>query len=71
MTGNLFTSKFTEKTGFVLGYSSAFIVDKFVKVTAGYKVYKRISYIAEKTKITYISATELFERSVDGVTDAF
>jgi hypothetical protein len=39
-----------EQVGLVVGYTAAFIVDKFIKVSAVQYGYKTISWIASKIK---------------------
>ena len=75
----VFNKLFTEEqVGFAIGYTAAFVVDNFVKVSAikyGYKTirysYKTISWVAAKTKISAPTGQLLFERVVDGVWNAY
>lgn len=60
-----------EQIGFAIGYSAAFIVDNFVKVSAIQYGYKTVSWIALKTKIPRPTGQVLFERVVDGVSNAY
>ena len=67
-----------EQVGFAIGYTAAFVVDNFVKVSAlkyGYKTikrgYKTVTWIADKTKISRPAGEILFERVVDGVWNAY
>lgn len=45
-----------EQIGFGVGYTAAFVVDKFVKVSAIKYGYKTVSWIATKTKIDNLPA---------------
>ena len=60
-----------KKVGFAIGYSAAFFVDNFVKFSVVKYGYKKVSWIASKTKITKPTSQVLFERVVDGITDAY
>lgn len=60
-----------EQIGFAVGYTAAFVVDKFVKVSAIKYGYKTVSWIATKTKIDNLPAQVLFERAIDAVTEAY
>ena len=60
-----------EQVGFAVGYTAAFIVDNFVKVSAVKCSYRTVSWVAGKTKIVRPSAQVLFERIVDGVWQAY
>ena len=60
-----------KKVGFAIGYTAAFFVDNFVKFSAVKFGYKKISWIASKTKITRPTSQLLFERAVDGIRDAY
>ena len=64
----MFRNFFTEgKIGFAIGWTSAFVVDKFVKLS-GYKI---LDWVASKTKIPQPTPQILFERAVDAVRDAY
>ena len=69
----LIPSFFTEEqVGFAVGYTAAFVVDKFGKITAMRYSYKTAAWIAKKTKLAQpLSGQVLFERAVDGVYNAF
>ena len=60
-----------EQVGFAIGYTAAFIVDNFVKVSAVKYGYKTISWVASKTRISPPTGQVLFERVVDGVWNAY
>jgi len=60
-----------EQIGFAIGYTAAFVVDKFVKVSVIKYGYKTVSWIAKKTKIDNLPAQVLFERAIDAVTEAY
>ena len=60
-----------EQVGFAIGYTSAFVVDKFVKVRVVQYSYKAISWVASKTKISAPTGQILFEPAVDGVWNAY
>jgi hypothetical protein len=60
-----------EQIGFAVGYTAAFVVDKFVKVSAIKYGYKTVSWVASKTKISPPTGQVLFERAVDGVWNAY
>lgn len=56
-----------EKAGYVVGYCLlGFVVDKSLKVTALRYGFKKLSQIANKTKISP-TREEIFERAVDSV----
>ena len=67
-----------QQVGFAVGYTAAFVVDNFVRVSAlqySYKTvrrgYKTISWVASKTRISAPTGQILFERVVDGVWNAY
>jgi hypothetical protein len=60
-----------EQIGFAIGYTAAFVVDNFVKVSAVKYGYKTVSWVASKTKISSPTGQVLFERVVDGVWNAY
>ena len=60
-----------EQIGFAIGYTAAFVVDNFVKVTAVRYGYKTVTWVASKTKISPPTGQVLFERVVDGVWNAY
>lgn len=60
-----------EKVGYAIGYSAAFLVDKFVKVNAVKYTYRTLDWIAVRTKIPTPSPEVLFERAVDAVLDIY
>ena len=61
-----------EQIGFTIGYTAAFVVDNFVKVSAIKYGYKTVSWIANKTKNpSPLTGQILFERVVDGVWNAY
>lgn len=60
-----------EQIGFAIGYTAAFVVDKFVKVSAVRYGYRTVNWIASKTKIVPPTGQVLFERVVDGVWNAY
>lgn len=60
-----------EQVGFAIGYTAAFVVDNFVKVSAVKYGYKAVGWIASKTRISPPTGQVLFERVVDGVADAY
>lgn len=50
----VFKKVFTEEQiGYALGYTAAFVVDNFIKVSAVKYGYKTVSWIANKTKKKY------------------
>lgn len=65
------TFKFSEKFGLIVGYTAAFVVDKFVKISAIRYSYKTLDWVASKTKIPQPTPQILFERAVDAVRDAY
>lgn len=68
----VFRKLFTEEqVGFAIGYTAAFVVDKFVKVNAIRYGYKTVSWVASKTKIAQPTPQVLFERAIDAVFDAY
>ena len=60
-----------EQLGFAVGYTAAFVVDNFFKVSALKYSYKAVSWVASKTKISPPTGQVLFERVVDGVWNAY
>lgn len=60
-----------EQIGFAIGYTAAFVVDNFVKVSAIKYGYKTVNWIATKTKIDKLPSQVLFERAIDAVTEAY
>ena len=60
-----------EQVEFAIGYTAAFVVDKFAKVSAVKYDYKTISWVATKTRISPPTGQILFERVVDGVSKAY
>ena len=60
-----------EQVGFAIGYTAAFVVDKFVKVSAIQYGYKTVSWVASKNKIAQPTSQVLFERAIDAVRDAY
>ena len=60
-----------EKVGFAIGYLAAFVVDSFLKIGTARFAYRKIGWIATKTKIPTPSAEVLFERAVDSVLEAY
>ena len=60
-----------EQIGFAIGYTAAFVVDNFAKVSAVKYGYKTVSWVASKTKISSPTGQVLFERVVDGVWNAY
>ena len=60
-----------EQIGFALGYTAAFVVDNFAKVTAFRYGYKTLNWVATRTKIDKLPARVLFERAIDVVTEAY
>ena len=60
-----------EQVGFAIGYTAAFVVDNFVKISAIKYGYKTVSWVASKTKIAQPPGQVLFERAVDGIWDAY
>jgi hypothetical protein len=71
MMTRIFTNLTEEQVGFAIGYIAAFVVDKFVKVSAIRYIYKVIKYIAVRTKIPTPSPEVLFERAVDSILEAY
>ena len=68
----LFPNFFTEEqVGYAVGYTAAFIVDNFTKVTAIKYGYKTVSWMASRTKIARPTGQVLFERAIDAVRDAY
>jgi len=57
---NILTNLIEERIGYFLGYTSAFVVDKFVKVNAIRYGYRAIDYIAIRTKIPPLTPQVLF-----------
>jgi hypothetical protein len=60
-----------EHVGFAIGYTAAFVVDNFVKVSGIRYGYKTLDWVASKTKITQPTPQVLFERAVDAIFDAY
>ena len=60
-----------EQVGFAIGYTAAFMVDNFVKVSAVRYSYGALSWVARKTRISPPTGQVLFERVVDGVSNAY
>ena len=60
-----------EQVGFAIGYTAAFVVDNFVKVGVLRYSYRKINWVASKTKISPPRGEVLFERIVDGVWRAY
>ena len=60
-----------EQVGFAIGYTAAFVIDNFVKVSALKYGYKTVNWIASKTTISPPTRQVIFERVVDGVWNAY
>ena len=60
-----------EKVGYSIGYTSGFILDKYIRLSLIKSSYQKIAFIAKRTKIRRPTPTILFERSSDAIRDAY